>query len=84
MMNQRLLVGLVILTLAVVVISNVPTAQAFGAGNVPSYSAMEGQAFRHGDFADTLRQLLKKSGKGFLSSGTKFSGLDVKRIYVSP
>ncbi|KAF9225961.1 Het-C-domain-containing protein [Gyrodon lividus] len=60
---------------------------AFGAGNIPSFAYMEGKAFRHGDIEDTLAELLKKgAGGGFalaslLSRGTKFGGLDVKRVY---
>ncbi|KIJ15941.1 hypothetical protein PAXINDRAFT_168915 [Paxillus involutus ATCC 200175] len=60
---------------------------AFGAGNIPSFAYMEGKAFRHGDIEDTLAELLKKgAGGGFalaslISRGTKFGGLDVKRVY---
>lgn len=83
MINQRAFLALLLFALVILAISNLPTAQAFGAGNVPSYSAMEGKAFRHGDFADTLRQLVKKGSKGIFSSGSKFSGLDVSRIYAA-
>ncbi|KAF9239812.1 Het-C-domain-containing protein [Melanogaster broomeanus] len=59
---------------------------AFGAGNIPSFAYMEGKAFRHGDIEDALADLLKKGAGGFalssiLSRGTKFGGLDVKRVY---
>ncbi|KAH7912171.1 Het-C-domain-containing protein [Hygrophoropsis aurantiaca] len=59
---------------------------AFGAGNIPSFAYMEGRAFRHGDIANTLAELLKKGAGGFaltslLSKGTKFAGLDIKRVY---
>ncbi|KAF8965033.1 heterokaryon incompatibility protein Het-C-domain-containing protein [Flammula alnicola] len=61
---------------------------AFGAGNIPSFAYMEGRAFRHGDIEDTLADLIKRgSGGGFAlasmlgSKGTKFTGLDVKRVY---
>ncbi|KAH9965181.1 heterokaryon incompatibility Het-C [Russula dissimulans] len=59
---------------------------AFGAGNIPSYAYLEGRAFRHGDIEDVLSDLAKKTsgfalgaliGKG----GSKFAGLDVKRVY---
>ncbi|KAF9071751.1 heterokaryon incompatibility protein Het-C-domain-containing protein [Rhodocollybia butyracea] len=60
---------------------------AFGAGNIPSFAFLEGKAFRHGDIEDTLADLLKKVGGGFAlgslvgKGGTKFNGLDVKRVY---
>ncbi|CAO1613950.1 unnamed protein product [Sympodiomycopsis kandeliae] len=83
MIRQRTFLLLTLAILAIVALSLLPTAEAFGAGNVPSYSAMEGKAFRHGDFADTLRQMSKKVGKGLFSSSSKFSGLDVSRIYAA-
>ncbi|KAI4701296.1 hypothetical protein J4E81_003036 [Alternaria sp. BMP 2799] len=52
-----------------------PTA-AFGAGNIASLSAIEGQNWRHGDIEDTLLTLLI-SGQ----TGKKFSKMDVKRVY---
>jgi hypothetical protein len=51
-----------------------PTA-AFGAGNIASNSAVEGQRWRHGDIEDTLLTLL------ISRSGKKFSKMDVKRVY---
>ncbi|KAF8649338.1 hypothetical protein AX16_005873 [Volvariella volvacea WC 439] len=58
---------------------------AFGAGNIPSFAYIEGRAFRHGDIEDTLSDLIKKSASGALvgliSKGTKFNGLDIKRVY---
>ncbi|GAA5870617.1 hypothetical protein JCM3774_001704 [Rhodotorula dairenensis] len=57
-----------------------PSAHAFGAGNIPSWGHLEGKAFRHGDIEDALAELIKKSG-GFLNRGAKFGGLDVKRVY---
>ncbi|KAF9010021.1 heterokaryon incompatibility protein Het-C-domain-containing protein [Cyathus striatus] len=60
---------------------------AFGAGNIPSFAYMEGKAFRHGDIEDILADLIKKgAGGGFalaslLSKGSKFNGLDIKRVY---
>ncbi|KAI6040956.1 heterokaryon incompatibility protein Het-C-domain-containing protein [Pisolithus marmoratus] len=60
---------------------------AFGAGNIPSFAYMEGRAFRHGDIEDTLSELVKKGAAGgfglaaLISKGTKFGGLDVKRVY---
>ncbi|KAN0064810.1 hypothetical protein ACQY0O_001867 [Thecaphora frezii] len=58
----------------------VPGAYAFGAGNIPSFSYLEGKAFRHGDLADTLSELARKSGGGMFGS-SKFSGIAIKRIY---
>jgi len=52
-----------------------PTA-AFGAGNIASLSAIEGQNWRHGDIEDTLLTLLISN-----RSGKKFSKMDVKRVY---
>ncbi|KAJ3509213.1 hypothetical protein NLJ89_g5339 [Agrocybe chaxingu] len=61
---------------------------AFGAGNIPSFAYMEGRAFRHGDIEDVLADLIKKGSGGggfalasFLSKGSKFNGLDIKRVY---
>ncbi|KAJ7682980.1 heterokaryon incompatibility protein Het-C-domain-containing protein [Mycena rosella] len=63
------------------------TVYAFGAGNIPSFAYMEGRAFRHGDIEDALAELIKRgSGGGFalaslISKGSKFNGLDIKRVY---
>ncbi|KAF8800551.1 Het-C-domain-containing protein [Phlegmacium glaucopus] len=57
---------------------------AFGAGNIPSFAYMEGKAFRHGDIEDVLSQLIKRGAGGLvsmLSKGSKFNGLDIKRVY---
>lgn len=61
-----------------------PTVHAFGAGNIPNFSYLEGKAFRHGDIDDTIAELAKKAGGGLLGlgGGSKFTGLDVKRIYL--
>lgn len=72
---------IMLVVLAVVAVSLIPTAQAFGAGNVPSFSAAEGSCFRHGDLEDILAQLLKKAGGSLFGRGSKFGGLDVKRVY---
>ncbi|GAA6002538.1 hypothetical protein JCM10207_001169 [Rhodosporidiobolus poonsookiae] len=64
----------------VCVLCFLPSARAFGAGNIPSYSFLEGKAFRHGDIEDKLADLIKKSG-GILGRGSKFGGLDIKRVY---
>ncbi|KXN89330.1 hypothetical protein AN958_05828 [Leucoagaricus sp. SymC.cos] len=57
---------------------------AFGAGNIPSFAFLEGKAFRHGDIEDVLSDLVKRGAGGLtaiLSKGSKFNGLDVKRVY---
>lgn len=75
-----------LLTLTVVVfvicLSATPVS-AFGAGNIPGFSYLEGKAFRHGDIDDTIAELAKKTG-GLLGGlgSSKFGGLDVKRIYL--
>jgi hypothetical protein len=46
-----------------------------------SYGYLENKAFRHGDIEDVLTELLKRTGGGLLKSGSKFKGLDVKRVY---
>lgn len=74
---------LLVLTVAVVALSLIPAAHAFGAGNIPAFSYLEGKAFRHGDIEDVLEELAKKAGHGFLGigGGSKFGGLDIKRVY---
>ena len=83
------------LVVALVALSFAPQVAAFGAGrsfdfgtyivlttgNIPSYSYLEEKAFRHGDIEDVIANLLKAAGGGFLSRGTKFTPLDVKRVY---
>ncbi|KAM0787789.1 hypothetical protein ACM66B_003843 [Microbotryomycetes sp. NB124-2] len=63
----------------VVCLCVLPGVKAFGAGNIPSHSFLEGKAFRHGDIEDILERLAK--GGGFLGMSAKFSGLDIKRVY---
>lgn len=70
-----------LLCLVVVACFCIPGALAFGAGNVPSFSYMEGKAFRHGDIEDILAEMAKKMGGGLLGRNSKFGGLDVKRVY---
>ncbi|TIB18869.1 hypothetical protein E3P92_00331 [Wallemia ichthyophaga] len=86
--------GVILLLIVAVLLT---TASAFGAGNIlgnlgnltaisPSYASIEveqGKKFRHGDIMDALADLYKKSGSGILSAvtRTKFTSLDVKRIY---
>ncbi|KDQ58757.1 hypothetical protein JAAARDRAFT_128374 [Jaapia argillacea MUCL 33604] len=63
---------------------------AFGAGNIPGFAYMEGKAFRHGDIEDVIGTMVKRgAGGGGMAAigsllgnkGSKFTGLDVKRVY---
>ncbi|ORY76025.1 heterokaryon incompatibility protein Het-C-domain-containing protein [Protomyces lactucae-debilis] len=62
---------------------------AFGAGNVPSYGALEGLKYRHGDIEDILLTLIMyptSGAAGFLSKlnplkNHKFNAMAVKRVY---
>ncbi|KZT43565.1 Het-C-domain-containing protein [Sistotremastrum suecicum HHB10207 ss-3] len=81
--SNRLLILLLIF-----IVLCAPSVHAFGAGNIPSFAYLEGKAFRHGDIEDTLAELLKKGAAGggfalgsFLGGGSKFGGLDIKRVY---
>ncbi len=58
-------------SLLIVAVSSIPSAHAFGAGNIPSFAYMEGKAFRHGDIEDILEDLAKKVG-GSLFGASKF------------
>lgn len=69
-----------LLIAAVVLVCCVEWSYAFGAGNIPSFSFIEGKAFRHGDIEDVLAELVKSSA-GMFGMGKKFGGLDIKRIY---
>ncbi|WVN85209.1 uncharacterized protein L203_100354 [Cryptococcus depauperatus CBS 7841] len=69
------------LLVAILALSFTPKVAAFGAGNIPSFSYLEHKAFRHGDIEDIIANLFKAAGGGFLSRGTKFTPLDVKRVY---
>lgn len=80
MATSRLRLWACLFFLGLVCLLPSPT-HAFGAGNIPSFSYLEGKAFRHGDIDDTITELVKKAG-GLLGMGSKFTGLDVKRIYL--
>lgn len=54
------------------------TAHAFGAGNIPSDSSIEGKNFRHGDIEDVLAGIVISHRGG---KARKFDGLDIKRVY---
>ena len=65
------------LALLLAIFLHVRPTHAFGAGNIGSTSAIEGQNWRHGDIEDTLLTLMLARSAG----GKKFSKLDVKRVY---
>ncbi|KAL5117255.1 hypothetical protein ACEQ8H_004814 [Pleosporales sp. CAS-2024a] len=75
-MSSRLEVGSFWLPCLILLVFWARPAAAFGAGNIASLSAIEGQNWRHGDIEDTLLTLLISS-----RTGKKFSKLDVKRVY---
>ncbi|KAJ3571563.1 hypothetical protein NP233_g3672 [Leucocoprinus birnbaumii] len=70
---------------------------AFGAGDIPDFSYLNDKAFRHGDIESILENLVKNAGGAALggsgllefassiinsaSGGSKFSKMDVKRVY---
>ncbi|KAJ3165520.1 hypothetical protein HDU88_004007 [Geranomyces variabilis] len=54
---------------------------AFDSGNIPSISAIEGNAFRHGDLEDVLGDVKRRPKKHFWNRQEYFDWLDVKRVY---
>ncbi|KAL5534058.1 hypothetical protein ACEPAG_518 [Sanghuangporus baumii] len=93
-MHRRL--SVLILTCTIFVIFAPTGAHAFGAGDIPDFSYLNGKAFRHGDIEGVLENLVKSaagaaSGGGLLGlassvlsaakGGEKFSPMDVKRVY---
>jgi hypothetical protein len=65
------------LSVAVVLVLHSAQVAAFGAGNIASISAIEGQNWRHGDIEDTLLNIVLARVAG----GKKFTKMDVKRVY---
>jgi hypothetical protein len=63
-----------ILILLIVAVCLLPSAHAFGAGNVPSISSIEGKNWRHGDIEDMIKTIacLKHH---------KWTSMMVKRVY---
>lgn len=49
--------------LGICLVSIIPTARAFGAGNIPAYAYLEDRAFRHGDIEDILAEMAKTTTK---------------------
>ncbi|KAM5477869.1 hypothetical protein McanCB56680_006950 [Microsporum canis] len=67
----------VILTTALLFLVFANPAAAFGAGNIASFSKIEGSNFRHGDIEDVLLTLYMARSAG----GRKFSKMDVTHVY---
>ena len=68
--------GLVLVLLMVVVLCISGQAHAFGAGNIPETSLLDGHLWRHGDIADLLINL----PMSFITN-RPFKVMDVKVIY---
>ncbi|KFY74069.1 hypothetical protein V499_05879, partial [Pseudogymnoascus sp. VKM F-103] len=66
--------GSVFLVLCLVLVLCPAPALAFGAGNIPGISTVEGQNWRHGDIEDMLKTV------AFLK-GHKWSTMMIKRVY---
>ncbi|KFY52192.1 hypothetical protein V497_08606 [Pseudogymnoascus sp. VKM F-4516 (FW-969)] len=66
--------GSVFLVLCIVLVLCPAPAVAFGAGNIPGISTVEGQNWRHGDIEDMLKTV------AFLK-GHKWSTMMIKRVY---
>ncbi|KFY12851.1 hypothetical protein V492_03629 [Pseudogymnoascus sp. VKM F-4246] len=66
--------GSVFLVLCIVLVLLPAPAAAFGAGNIPGISTVEGQNWRHGDIEDMLKTV------AFLK-GHKWSTMMIKRVY---
>ena len=76
------------LTILVYLVFLAEPAYAFGAGNIPSYGYLEGQAFRHGDIEDSIAELsMRQAGavaavlSVFGLGKGRFRGLMIKRVY---
>ncbi|RDW74988.1 hypothetical protein BP6252_06130 [Coleophoma cylindrospora] len=65
--------SLLLITCVILFLLPAPAA-AFGAGNIPSISNVEGQNFRHGDIEDMLKTI------AFIK-GHKWTSMMVKRVY---
>jgi hypothetical protein len=66
--------SLLLVVLGVVLL--VSPAHAFGAGNIPSASGLDGYNWRHGDIIDLLLMLPIS-----FDTGKRFTNLDVYRVY---
>lgn len=64
----------IIFVLLVVAVCLLPSVHAFGAGNIPSISAVEGKNWRHGDIEDMLKTIA-------CLKGHKWTSMMIKRVY---
>lgn len=69
--RQTLILG----CLAIVLASSVPGALAFGAGNIPAYSAAAKTAYRHGTIAEVLGTLAATASHGRPDAGHIIKGI---------
>ncbi|KAF8921834.1 heterokaryon incompatibility protein Het-C-domain-containing protein [Mucidula mucida] len=85
----------ILLALTILLVA-LPSAYAFGAGDIPDFAYLNDKAFRHGDIENILETLVKYAGHasagggllGFASQvlktasgGSKFSKSDIKKVY---
>lgn len=73
-MASRLGFGSFVLILGIILVLMPGKAAAFGAGNIPSISQVEGRNWRHGDIEDMLKTITFLNGK-------KWTTLLVQRTY---
>ncbi|SJL06118.1 uncharacterized protein ARMOST_09454 [Armillaria ostoyae] len=85
-----------ILLAATILLVALPSAYAFGAGDIPDFAYLNDKAFRHGDIENILETVVKSAGRaaagggilGFAkkvmdnaSGGSKFNKGDIKKVY---
>ncbi|ODQ67333.1 heterokaryon incompatibility Het-C, partial [Nadsonia fulvescens var. elongata DSM 6958] len=74
----------VVLCVSILFLCFAKGTHAFGAGNIPSLSTLEGKNFRHGDIEDTLANIIYTASGGIFSKlkgGKKFDKYSIKRTY---
>ncbi|KAI1004450.1 hypothetical protein K3495_g3763 [Podosphaera aphanis] len=74
MASQNFNLGLMIPILFIVLVALPSPVAAFGAGNIPSISSIEGINFRHGDIEDMLKTVA-------CIKGHKWTSMMIKRVY---
>ncbi|KAK0233569.1 Het-C-domain-containing protein [Armillaria fumosa] len=85
-----------VLLAATILLVALPSAYAFGAGDIPDFAYLNDKAFRHGDIENILETVVKSAGRvaagggilGFAkkvmdnaSGGSKFNKGDIKKVY---
>ncbi|KAK0246194.1 Het-C-domain-containing protein [Armillaria nabsnona] len=85
-----------ILLATTILLVALPSAYAFGAGDIPDFAYLNDKAFRHGDIENILETVVKSAGRaaagggilGFAkkvmdnaSGGSKFNKGDIKKVY---